>query len=420
MKLELSAMNKLDEMSIYEMISSNPENHTFPQSVYNSQAAFDFDMKAVYFRSWLQAGAACEIPKSGDYLTVSIGESSIIIIRAADGRIAAYHNTCRHRGALLLDKDKGNSRRLVCPYHQWTYGLDGKLLFAKSMQDSFCKETHSLKPVHCKVVSGVIFICIDDNPPDFEQFSQDLSQYLDFHKLNDCKVAYEATVVEYANWKLVLENGRECYHCDARHPELLTAFRDPTAEDYFGQIPAWLSAFNDTCAENGVVVGQKEGVWYDMMRFPLAEGYESLTTDGKHACAKFLNQASTSNIGSFRWACEPNSFSHALLDYAFTFEVWPVSPMVTHVKVKWLVHKDAVEGVDYSLEHLRELWEKTNDQDKWLAENNQAGVNSIGYGPGPYSEIDEPKVIDFVTWYRDMCDSYVAQLASKRVPALEQ
>lgn len=420
MNANASSMSVVDEKKIYELIRSNPENHTFPKVVYTSQAAFEFDIKAVYARSWLQAGLACEIPKTGDYLTVKIGESSIIIIRSPNGDIAAFHNTCRHRGALLLDNEKGNSRRLVCPYHQWTYGLDGQLLFAKNMQDSFCKENNPLKKVHCRVAAGVIFICLADTPPKFEQFQSDLNDYLSSHNLNDCKVAYEATVVEYANWKLVLENGRECYHCDARHPELLTAFRDPTQDDYFGETPTWMTEFNDSCEANGLATGQREGSWYDMMRFPLAEGYESLTTDGKHASKKYLANIGVSNIGSFRWACEPNSFSHALLDYAFTFEIWPVSPTVTHVKVKWLVHKDAVEGVDYHIEHLKELWEKTNDQDKWLAENNQAGVNSVGYGPGPYSEIDEPKVIDFVNWYRDMCDSYVQQPQVERISAVEQ
>ncbi|MBN3786539.1 aromatic ring-hydroxylating dioxygenase subunit alpha [Burkholderia sp. Ac-20353] len=398
---------RTDDSRIAELFAQRAAGHTLPQALYMSDAAFDFDMRAIFERSWLQIGFEAEICDVGSYITVEIGKSSVVIIRDRDMNVRAFMNTCRHRGARICPEGSGAARRLVCPYHQWTYDLSGTLIHARNMGPDFDQSIHGLIPVQCETVAGLIFIALSEDVPPFGPFRTALEPLLAPHNLKDAKVAHAMVIVEDANWKLVMENGRECYHCNARHPELLTAFRDPSKENYFGQTPPWMTEFQSMCTGLGFKVGPEEGEWYDMQRFPLAEGAVSLTTDGKLGCRKMLMEAPAQGLGSFRWATEPQSFSHALADYAFSFEAWPVSPTRTNVKAKWLVHKDAVEGVDYEIEHLTALWRATNDQDKWLSENNHLGVASAGYRPGPYSKSDEGKVLDFVDWYCRRAESYI-------------
>ncbi|VVP56112.1 3-phenylpropionate/cinnamic acid dioxygenase subunit alpha [Pseudomonas fluorescens] len=381
--------------------------YTLPQQLYTSEAVFDFEMKAVFARSWLQAGHLAEVVKVGDYITVQLGKTSVVIIREAESSVRAYFNACRHRGSMICTSEKGSARRLVCPYHQWTYDLKGNLIFAKNMPADFDQSRHSLIPLQCEVVAGVIFIALSDDVPDFGEFRRQIESMLAPHDLENAKIAHAAVLPEHANWKLVMENGRECYHCSARHPELLSSFRDPTEEDYFEGQPDWMTHFEDICRSNGLINGPAEGTWFDILRFPIKDGVQSLTLDGRYACSKLLIPSGEGNIGTLRWATEPNAFSHALRDHAFTFEAWPIDVGTTHVRAKWLVHKDAVEGRDYELPHLTALWSATNDQDKWLAENNFRGVQGAGYVPGQYSSNDEKKVIDFVNWYLDTVQGYL-------------
>ena len=402
-----SNASTLARSAMADLFGQCQRGHTLPQQLYTSEAVFDFEMKAVFARSWLQAGHLAEVVKVGDYITVQLGKTSVVIIRESESSVRAYFNACRHRGSMICTSEKGSARRLVCPYHQWTYDLKGNLIFAKNMPADFDQSRHSLIPLQCEVVAGVIFIALSDDVPDFGEFRRQIEPMLVPHDLENAKIAHAAVLPEHANWKLVMENGRECYHCSARHPELLSSFRDPTEEDYFEDQPDWMTHFEDICRSNGLINGPAEGTWFDILRFPIKDGVQSLTLDGRYACSKLLIPSGEGNIGTLRWATEPNAFSHALRDHAFTFEAWPIDVGTTHVRAKWLVHKDAVEGRDYELPHLTALWSATNDQDKWLAENNFRGVQGAGYVPGPYSSNDEKKVIDFVNWYLDTVQGYL-------------
>jgi Rieske 2Fe-2S family protein len=204
-----------------------------------------------------------------------------------------------------------------------------------------------------------------------------------------------------------MENARECYHCPGSHPELARSF--PTAAsghfDY-GDDPT-LDTFNARMADLGLPVGPVEGTWWQAMRFALNTGYVSMTVDGLPAVSRPMCPVSGGDIGSLRWSVEPHSFSHAFSDHLFMFSAMPLAPDQTLVTAKWLVHKDAVEGVDYDLERLSQLWTLTNLQDRDLVETNQRGVSSPGYRPGPYSPDAESLALRFTDWY---CAGARAQL----------
>ena len=158
-------------------------------------------------------------------------------------------------------------------------------------------------------------------------------------------------------------------------------------------------------AEQGLPCGPEQGSWWQAGRFSLNPGTQSLTLDGKPCVSRPI--VGNGDVGSLRWALEPHSFAHALGDYVFMFSAMPTGPEETVVTAKWLVSEDAVEGEDYTVEGLTELWDRTNLQDRELAENNQRGVNSRGFVPGPYSEQAESLVLRFVDWYCATARTYL-------------
>ena len=320
-----------------------------------------------------------------------------------------FFNSCRHRGAQICAEGTAKPPAdWSVPYHQWSYDLHGRLVHAGRMQDSFDPAEHSLRPIHVETVAGSIYVCLADDPPPFDAFRAQFEPLLAPHDLANTKLAAQGILVEQANWKLVMENARECYHCAARHPELTASFpveRRRLSEDEQGEIVA---RFGDRMASRGLGIGPVEGAWWQASRFALNEGCTSMTMDGAPVVARTLGALGDGDVGSLRWAIEPHSFCHAVGDHVFMFSAMPTGPQETVVTSKWLVHKDAVEGVDYHPEKLTELWTRTNLQDRDLAENNQRGVNSRGYVPGPYSEQAETLVMRFTDWYCDRARSHIA------------
>lgn len=401
-----------------ELLRQRKPNTSLAQALYCDADMYALDLAAIFEKEWLFVGMSCEIPARGNYITVDIGRNPVIIVRGEKGAIHAFHNVCRHRGSRLCSSDKGKVAKLVCPYHQWTYETNGRLLFAGSeMGANFDLAEHSLKPVHLKVAGGFMFVSLAQNPPAFDEFPAALEEYLEPYDVENLKVAVESTIVEEANWKLVMENNRECYHCSGSHPELLNSLlefddtEDPRATpQYKAMVAAKQAAWT---AQNIPWQLKRFGRRNRVTRTPLADGVVSMTMDGKAACKKLMGRLTSADMGSLRILHLPNSWNHFMGDHAIVFRVLPLGPQKTVVTTKWLVHKDAVEGVDYDPQEMRKVWDATNAQDRRLAEENQRGINSIGYEPGPYSERFEFGVIDFVDWY---AERMLANLGSPASP----
>ena len=361
---------------------------------YVSPADYQVDLDLIWYRDWLFVGHDCEVPDPGNFLTVQIGAYPVVVVRDRDGGLRAFHNSCRHRGSRICSAERGSAARLVCPYHQWTYALDGRLLSARDMGADFDKSRYALKPVHCTSVGGYVWICLAQTAPDFGPVRAQLEPYFLPHTLHTAKIAFECTIVENANWKLVWENNRECYHCAANHPELIRTFpEDPAITGVGG------GAGNRRIAE-------KQSYWeslglpsafkisadgqYRTTRFPLLEGMTSYTMDGQAAVARPLAEAVTErDIGTLLLFHFPTTWNHVLADHAVTFRMLPLSPTTTQLTTKWLVHRDAVAGVDYDLQRLTEVWMATNEADRRVCQENQIGVNSPAYEPAPYSTLHE-------------------------------
>lgn len=386
------------------LLASRERNYTLPQPFYTDPEFFARDLKGVFERRWIFAGLECELAAPGQYLVLSIAGNSVVVLRDNAGRIAAFFNTCRHRGSTICPPGRGKMRMLTCPYHQWTYNLEGRLVHAGEMQAEFDRSEIGLKPVALATFEGLIFVSLADEPPDFSEFSATLGPWLTPHDLRSAKLAWSEDIVINANWKLVIENSRECYHCAARHPELTRTFFlrfDSKSTDPLVLEHARL------CRAAGLRTGGAEGADFELSRMPLTGGAETLSMDGKPVSARRLGNAPAGAIGSMRWFHFPSMFAHVLGDYAFVFRALPLAVDRTLVTSNWYVSADAEEGRDYERETLRRLWSITNDQDRDLCERNQEGVRSLAYRPGPYSQLREPHVIKFVEWYADVMQDYL-------------
>lgn len=394
----------LRDSDVLSTLMRRKPDHSLAQALYCDPGVFQADLEHIWYRDWLFAIPSCEVPKPGNYVVHEVGAYSVVIVRGTDGEIRAFHNSCRHRGSVLCKSKKGSNPKLVCPYHQWTYELDGRLLWARDMGPEFDASKHGLKPVHCRNLSGMVYICLADTAPPIEAFAAETARYLAPHELETSKVAYESSIVEKGNWKLVWENNRECYHCAGNHPSLCRTFpEDPRAvgNDGNGELAGVQQDHRARCEAAGAPSAYRIsdlGDWR-FVRTPLLDGGESYTMNGKVAVTRPNSSLPFRDAGALLKFRYPATWNHFLSDHVILFRVTPIGPMETEVTTKWLVHKDAVEGQDYDLQRLTEVWIATNDEDREVVENNQRGIVSPAYAPGPYSPTHEGGNIQFTDWY---------------------
>jgi Rieske 2Fe-2S family protein len=327
---------------------------------YTDPEIFALDLERIFYRDWLFVAHSAELPETGSYLTLQIGAYPILLTRAADGVIRAFINSCRHRGARVCPEPAGKAARLVCPYHQWTYQLDGRLFAARQMGPGFDRSQLGLMPLHCETVAGYIFVCLADEAPDFGPTRRHLEPYLLPHRLAEARVAFQSTIIEEGNWKLVWENNRECYHCAANHPELARTFSDrPTVTSVSGAADDPLITEHWRRCESAGLTSQFQLSPDGQMRtarMPLIAPAVSYTMTGDAAVKRPLSDSIPRelNIGTLLLFHYPTTWNHVLADHAISFRVLPLSPTRTALTTKWLVHRDAIEGVDYDISMARD------------------------------------------------------------------
>ncbi len=409
-------MSSPDHASLRAQVLARRPGHSLPAPFYTASEIFDADMELIFWRHWIYVGVEPDVAKIGDVMTVTLGSASVLIVRGHDDRVRAFHNVCRHRGARLIDDPAASLTHLVCRYHGWSYGLDGILKFAAHMQSDFDMGCHGLKPVHLKSLAGLLFVCLADSPPtDFDDMARVMKPYIEPHDVAGCKVAHAEDYIESGNWKLTLENNRECYHCAANHPELM----NPLFAFGFGYAP---SQANPREAQqerqyrqkvvDAVVDWQAAGLPYELVehlddqptgyrceRLVIAGTGESQTLDTKIACQKLLGNFTSACLGGLSFWTQPNSWHHFMSDHIVSITALPLAADRTLVRTKWLVRKDAEEGVDYDLRTLTKVWRATNHQDGALVEMVQRGASDPAYDPGPYSPYTEGLVDQFCNWY---------------------
>jgi phenylpropionate dioxygenase-like ring-hydroxylating dioxygenase large terminal subunit len=398
----------MNTRGIESLIHRQRPGWTLEQPFYTDEKIFELEWQTIWSRYWLFAGTTAEIAKPGDFFTYQAHRDSIIIIRGDKGEVFAHYNSCRHRGSLVCLKERGNSPKLMCPYHQWVYNKDGSLFKSRLMPEDFDRASHGLHPVRVEVVSGLIFISLADNPPDFARVIQDFKPFLDPYKVDKAKVAYRKSYELRTNWKLIAENFRECYHCGIAHPEYCSVVVGANLTESADQVNA---ERRTAWQQKGLAVDTinfENESFHFAIRYPLRPGFESYTLDGKPAATP-MGDHKDFDAGVLGIVLYPGFWMDAVSDYMWFMRVTPVSPSKTVIDLTWLVDETAVEGIDYSVDRLTEFWKITGEQDWSLCENNYKGVESSRYEPGPYAPV-EAEVAKFITWYLERLQADVKEV----------
>jgi Rieske 2Fe-2S family protein len=391
-----------DAAEIAALVASQPPAHSLHQALYNSEAAYAHDMATVFTRNWVLAGHASQAPNDGDWFLVDIAGESIIVVRGKDGTLKAFANVCRHRGSRICLKPEGHSSVLVCPYHAWSYNLDGSIRGARHMGPEFDKTQYGLKPIAIEVIAGLVFLTLSDTPLDMTVARDIISRAYGAYGWDTAKVAHRQTYRVTANWKLAVENYLECYHCTPSHPEYskLHALEQPLT-----QIEGLNQAMEARTAGLGITVPSvdhrvnsstgEQSIF--TFRYALYDGVKTGAEDGKPV-APLMGQFTDYDGGVTSTHFAPSSFFIAYPDHGVIYRFIPVDAHTSDMELIWLVKGNACEGVDYDLKALTWLWEVTTEADKRITEDNQLGVNSRYYEPGPYAPV-EPNAIAWIAWY---------------------
>ena len=376
---------------------------------YRSPAVFARDLERVFMKVWMYAGHVSEIPDQGSYFLHEIAGESVIITRdSPDGGegnhgIRALVNVCRHRGSRICLEHHGRVKTFVCKYHGWTYGLDGGLRSKRHMPDEFDRSQYGLHQIHLQVIEGMIFVSFAAEPPDLTAATVHLRACLAPYQLSAIKVAAKRRYPVAANWKLAVENFMECYHCAPAHPEYSRIHTRKALQD---EEPALWQAWRERAPAAGLTTESISQVgvdadtpgldlFYD--RHPLYPGYVTGSEDGE-PLAPLLGSLTEYDGGATDIGIGCLSFGLLYSDHVVIYRFIPITTEETDMEIVWLVNETAEDGVDYDVERLVWLWDVTSVADKRIINNNQAGVNSRYYAPGPYSQM-ETYAEAFATWY---------------------
>ena len=404
-------MNRTD---LEALVATRREGHGLPRAFYQDEALYAFELERIWQGGWLFAGFTFEVKNPGDYLTFSVGGTSVLVMRDDAGDVRAFHNVCRHRGTLLCRADAGHVRAIVCPYHSWTYSRQGELVNCHGMHEGLDKSKLGLRPLATEVVAGLIYVCLSADPPAFAPLRDEFAPAARPQGFEHAKIA---RMVEYdveANWKLVWENNRECFHCQRCHPQYVKAnfdiYDEGTASEAVKQkMAAAVARTQSKWAAQGIDITHTHGglatfpdpdngLWFAADRTVLAEGFDTESMDGQRV-APLMGSYQDADVGVLRMRSLPNFWVHASCDHAVAARLLPVNSRVTRVRGYWLVNETAREDEDYTLDRLLPFWHLTNEQDWDICKFQQKGVDSVGYEPGPLSTVKEYNVDAFIRWY---------------------
>ncbi len=336
---------------------------TLGRRYFVSEAVFEKEQERIFSNHWLCVGHQSQLAAAGDYFLVEAAGESLIVLRDRTSRFRAFYNVCRHRGTRMCEEASGRFSQVIqCPYHAWTYTLDGKLAGAPHMDkvEEFDRAEYSLHAVNLELWEGFLFLNLD---PDARRLSKTFAALEEKFSHWNLPMLRSAKRIEYdvrANWKLIFENYSECYHCPLVHPAL-----------------SKLTPYDS--AENDLIEGPFLGGF-----MPITKG-KSLTMSG-NACALPVGDIKAEDHHRvFYYSIFPNMLLSLHPDYVMVHQIRPRSPDRTIICCDWLFHADAFGRADFKPDDAVEFWDMTNRQDWHVCELSQRGIGSRAYQPGPYS-----------------------------------
>lgn len=394
----------LGKSKIAQLLAERRRGYALAQDFYTDSGIYTAEIENIFSRHWLYAGHISELSEIGSYFLCEFDVESIIVTRTTSGDIKAFANVCRHRGSRICLDAKGTRKLFICPYHAWSYDLDGQLVSAGQMPGDFEAEDYGLHTVHIANIEGLIFICLAETPLSLAPLKQDLRHVFDTLELNKLKLAATKSYAIEANWKLAVENYQECYHCAPAHKDFakIHAMARPR-EDFLRRKETFEAARQDQdlTQDFNAYFGQAalgtEGYQYG--RNPLMDGCVSGSRDGR-AVAPLLGKLETYSGGASEFMIGPLMYFLIYDDHMVGYRFLPTGHNTCKCDVYWYVRGDAKPGRDYDVETLTWLWDVTTQADQEIISNNQKGVTSRYYSPGRLSEMED-FLESFLSWYAE-------------------
>jgi glycine betaine catabolism A len=337
-----------------------------PPTAFIDQGVLDWELDQI-FRGWVVAGHVSAVNEPGKFLVRSVGTDSVVIIGGEDGTPRAFLNVCRHRGAQLIEEPEGQVRkRLRCPYHAWSYDLDGELRAAPHMDgvEDFDFSCTGLLGVRVAVLGGLVLIDLSGEAPDPSEYVGDLLDHLERYRLTDLRRAGDTTYEVMANWKGIAENYNECLHCPGVHPELNALSHYMSGVNVEGE-GSWCGGTMTLRDDASTMALEDAG--HTSNRPPI----EGLTAEDARTVVYF--------------ALFPNALISLHPDYVMLHTLWPQAPGHTHVTCEWFFEPATMARDDFDPSDAIGFWDMVNKQDWYVCGLQQKGLVTRNYTAGRYS-----------------------------------
>lgn len=354
---------------------------TLPGRFYWDPDLYRIESEQIFARLWTCVGLAASLPQPGDFLTAEVAGEPLLVVRGQDGELRAFLNVCRHRGARLCTESSGHLQGSIiqCPYHAWSYALDGRLIGAPNLRDTpgFAPEAFGLHSVSLAVWHGLIWVNLSPEPPPLdtqleasilERFGE--RETFARYQVGELAIGASITYDVAANWKLLVENFMECYHCAVVHPELSRL------------VPSFRAGY-----------AYQEGIGATF-----AEGVETLTLNGRRTRPLLPGLRPEDDRKYYGLVLRPNVFVNLHPDYVLIHRLEPQGPDRTRVVCDWLFAPEVVAAPDFDPSDAVEFWDLVNRQDWAMCERCQLSMRSRAYAAGGIYAPIESHIGRFNNW----------------------
>jgi Rieske 2Fe-2S family protein len=363
---------------------------SLPADWYYDADHYRRELEAIWYRDWVCVGHEDALARTGDFFTTRVGEQNIIVTKGKDGDIRAWYNTCRHRGSILCTREHGRfgNGRIVCPYHTWTYSVDGELLATPGRIETsdFNAGDYSLLGVHVDTWRGLIFVNLSDGPVEsLSDFLGDQKELVENWPLENLRPVHQETHTINCNWKIYWENYSECYHCPRIHPELckiMPVYKKAVFDD--ADLPDWQPRYE---GDRGFGRVADNATTWTMDGKTTLPPFDGLSDDEREGGLMFMSVA-----GSFYLVGHP--------DYVRTVRIVPRGPESIDLVIDWLLPASAGEPGAEIIEMITALPMLVIKQDGEACELNQQGLRNKGFERGMLVP-QEYELWEFHEWLRE-------------------
>jgi glycine betaine catabolism A len=353
---------------------SSGSNRTPDGRIYWDPEVLRTEFDQFFYRNWLCAGREEQIPDRGDFFTRRVGRESVLFVRGPDGAVRGFYNLCRHRGTrVVLAAEGKGAHSFICPYHAWSYDLNGRLIGALHMkgQEDFDRKEYGLHPIRVETWGGFLWANLEPEGPDLRASLGPFFARFERFPLADLRLGARKEYEVEANWKILVENFSECYHCAPVHPSL-------------NRLTPYLSGENDASFR------QKDGrSLFSGGYMQFAKDYQSMTKSGYTSRPLIPGITKEDARRVYYYVVFPNMFFSLHPDYLMVHRSWPVSPSHSRVENEFYFTQEAMAAPGFDPTDAADLWDEINRQDWTVCELAQEGTGSRAWNGGRYSDQEE-------------------------------